>query len=84
MTTGADLLVEGGRRCIVPDLEYGQKHLLYLIQRDIDAEGWTKVSSVVWPLVANLPPELIELRPSDDGGHVRLTSEGGIVLKWMQ
>lgn len=63
-------------------LDAGQRHLMRLAARDADAEGWTKVSKVVWPMVAKLPADLVDLRPSDDGGHVRLTEHGHVVLQY--
>ena len=66
----------------MPTLNSSERHMLRLAQRDKDADGWCKVSKVVWPFVESLPGELVELRPSDDGGHVRLTDEGDIVLNW--
>lgn len=57
-------------------------HLLRLIRKDADSDGWAKVSSVVWPLVQKLPEELVELRPSGDAGHVKLTEAGNTVLDW--
>lgn len=61
-------------------LDDGQKHLLRLALKDADADGWAKVSSIVWPLVSKLPDDLIEKRPSDTGGHVRLTGRGKAVV----
>lgn len=59
-----------------------QKHLMRLIYRDMDKTGWTKTSSVVWPLFQNLPSELVELRAEADFGYARLTHEGETVLIW--
>lgn len=66
----------------MPQLSSNHRHLLRLAQRDKDADGWTKVSGVVWPLLQDIPPELAELRPAEVGGHIRLTEEGDIVLNW--
>lgn len=58
-----------------------QANILRLIQRSkADADGWYKVSKTVWPLIdGGLPADLVELRPSDDGGHLRLTERGQAV-----
>lgn len=64
-------------------LSVGDKHLLKLILRDKDSEGWTKVSSTVWPYVSRLPSQLVELRKHDDGGgQVKLTHDGEVVCEW--
>lgn len=63
-------------------LSSGQLNLMRLAVKGASPDGWAKVSKVVWPMVAKLPADLIELRPSDDGGHVRLTEHGHVVLKY--
>ena len=69
-------------------LDAGQKHMLRLIDRDKDSDGWAKVSKVVMPLLEKtMPGELIELAKSDDGsGKARLTDNGrGVVdaMAWL-
>lgn len=61
-------------------LDAGKKHLLRLAIKDAAVDGWAKVSRVVWPLVSGLPDDLVEKRPSDDGGHIRLTECGKAVV----
>jgi hypothetical protein len=51
-------------------------HILRLISREADAEGWAKVSKLVYPLVAGVPSELVELQSLGEGGRVRLTEQG--------
>jgi hypothetical protein len=63
-------------------LDAGKKHLMRLAVRDAGLDGWAKVSSVVWPAVASIPDELMEKRPNDNGGHVRLTQTGVAVLEY--
>ena len=63
-------------------LSSGHANLMRLAIKGADADGWAKVSKIVWPMVAQLPADLVELRPSDDGGHVRLTEHGHVVLKY--
>lgn len=58
----------------------GPKHLLRLAMKEAGEDGWAKVSAGVWPLVADLPDDLVEKRPSNDGGHIRLTSGGEAVV----
>lgn len=60
-------------------LDAGQKHLLRLLDKDAGAGGWAPVSSLVWPFVASLPDDLVEKRPSDGGGHARLTPSGNAI-----
>ena len=57
-------------------LDAGQRHLLRLVAKGADSEGWAKVSDVVRPLVEKLPSDLVEIRE----GEVRLTPIGKVVL----
>jgi hypothetical protein len=69
-------------------LDAGQKHMLKLVDREKDGDGWAKVSSLVMPLLeTKMPPELIEIAKDNSGaGRARLTQQGrGIVdaMAWM-
>ena len=66
-------------------LNPGQKHLLTLVNKGADADGWAPVSAPVFPLVKSLPSELVELEPiGDDGrGRARLTAAGNGLLDAM-
>ena len=64
-------------------LDAGQSHMLRLIVKGQDSHGWAKVSRTLWPHVSTLPSELVECRPADVGGHVRLTDAGKAVVEWM-
>lgn len=44
-------------------LDHKQKHLLKLIDKDKQEDGWTKVSNLLWPLIEKLPSEFVELHP---------------------
>lgn len=65
-------------------LDSGTLHILKLTAKDADADGWAKVSKLLWPLVARLPDDLVEKRPSalDGGGHIRLTSDGEAIVRY--
>lgn len=73
-------------------LTAGEKHILKLIRRDADPEGWTPVSKAVAPLFTDkkipcgtMPGALCEFEHvGDDGrGRARLTDEGKSVLDAM-
>ena len=68
-------------------LDNGQKHILRLIARDCDDEGWTAVSEALYPhLSKNMPSELVEFEKLEIGGRARLTEEGHNVInamKWL-
>lgn len=64
-------------------LDPGTKHILRLIQRDKDAEGWTKVSRTLWPWILKLPIELVETQAREEGGVAKLTERGNIVIEWI-
>lgn len=66
-------------------LDSGQKHLLRLVAKDADHEGWAPVSAPVFHLLDDMPRELVTLeRVGDQGrGRVRLTDEGRSVIDAM-
>lgn len=69
-------------------LDGGQKHLLRLVVKGADAQGWAPVSAPVFPLLEKMPAALIHTeRVGDDGrGRARLTAEGeGVIsaMKWL-
>lgn len=60
-------------------LDAGQKHLLGLIVKEADSEGWAPVSAQLLPfLTKELPSELVTFEPvGDEGrGRARLTDVG--------
>ena len=65
-------------------LDTGTRHLLRLTLKGAEdsEDGWAPVSEAVWPLVAELPSELIESERLEDGGRARLTADGRTVLEW--
>lgn len=67
---------------MVTKLDDGQKNLLRLVVKGADKEGWAPVSKPVFPMVAKLPSELVELEAvGDEGrGRVRLTREGATLM----
>lgn len=66
-------------------LNAGHKHLLKLIDRDQDKNGWTKVSEALMPhMVNNMPQEFIEIMKAKVGGYVRLTEKGKQILEAMK
>ncbi len=64
------------------ELNQADRHLLRLVRQGKDAEGWSKVSAVVLPLVQKLPPELVTLELTEPGGRAKLTDAGETVLYW--
>ena len=66
------------------ELDSGQKHFLRLAQAEGGKapDGWAKVSAAVWPLMESLPSDLIELKPSNDGGFARITDQGSAILMY--
>ena len=57
------------------------KSTLGLIMRSPDrGDGWRSVSGACWPLLEDMPGELIELEPSEVGGRARMTEAGRTVL----
>jgi hypothetical protein len=61
-------------------LDADQIHMLRLVAREADGDGWSKVSTLVWSVVETLPDDLVEKRPSETGGHLRLTPGGEAIV----
>ncbi len=63
------------------------KHILTLIGRDADDEGWCVVSEQLYPVLSeNMPTDLVIFEKLDAGARARLTEEGKNVLsamKWL-
>jgi hypothetical protein len=65
-------------------LDAGQKHILRLIARDCNSDGWATVSSALYGvLCSSLPPELVTFEPSGGAGRARLTGAGRAVVESM-
>jgi hypothetical protein len=67
-------------------LEPEIRHLMALVERDADVDGWVEVSHAVWPHIKRVPDELLELAKIEGSekisGKARLTDQGKIVLKY--
>lgn len=65
-------------------LQVQHKHIMRLIKRDCDLDGWATVSKVLYPMLKkNMPERLIEFDDSD-GLRAKLTDEGENVLAAME
>ena len=64
-------------------IDPSHRHLMFLMARDADQDGWTKVSAAVAGLVEQIPGDLIEFQPLENGGgNARLTEQGKTVLNY--
>lgn len=65
-------------------LSVSELHLLRLIRKDKGNDGWTNVSDVVYPIVKNLPSELVIIEQKTENGwwQAKLTDVGETVLNW--
>jgi hypothetical protein len=70
---------------MVKKLDGGEKNFIRLIARGQEQNGgWAKVSKPLYPLVKNMPAELVEHKPADDDcGWARLTPHGEAILEAM-
>ena len=66
-------------------MTFDDKAFLKLICRSPDTgEGWRNVSAPLWKFVTGFPhQDLIESEAKENGGRVRLSSEGEIFTKYM-
>lgn len=64
----------------------GHRHLLRLVQRDSGSDGWTPVSSIVFPLMQAVPQDLLELEQDAPGagGRARLTEKAHSVMELIE
>lgn len=66
-------------------LEPQQKHILRLVARDRDSDGWAKVCEALYPHLSQaMPVELVEFEKLETGGRARLTDEGQNVVDAME
>jgi len=65
-------------------LDMQHKHIMKLIDRDKEHDGWTSVSDQLYPhLAKNMPGELVEFSGSAGCYKARLTEKGNNVLEAM-
>lgn len=58
-------------------------NLLRLANKEAGVDGWAKVSEIVWPLIADIPDDLLEKEKATDGGRVRLTDRGKAIAMYV-
>lgn len=60
-----------------------QKHLLNLTRNGKAEDGWTPISATVFPVMKDLPADLITVEASIiGGGRAILTKRGEAILDW--
>jgi len=68
-------------------LESQHKHILKLIKRDADKDGWATVSEALFSTLSEvMPKELCVFEKLDNGGRAKLTDEGKSIInamKWL-
>jgi hypothetical protein len=64
------------------NLSLNDRHFLRLIRKGQDADGWARVSQILWRFAEALPAPLVEIRKTDDGGFAKLTHDGNVVVDW--
>lgn len=61
-----------------------QISFLKLIDRSPTVEGWSKVSSMLTPIVKDMNiPELMDIEDRDGVTFIRLTKSGEAIVKWI-
>lgn len=67
-------------------LTQGQKHMLRLVVKGADAEGWAPVSAPVMTVIKLVPAELVTVEAvGDEGrGRAKLTATGESLLAAME
>ncbi len=67
------------------ELNAGQRRIIQLIEKEGNQHGgWAKVSRCLYPLVREMPPELVETEADEKGGgRARLTRLGQEILNWI-
>jgi hypothetical protein len=69
----------------VTTLNASQKHLLRLAKNGAGEDGWTPVSNLIWPLLAQVPDRLLdrEWPEGAEKGRCRLTADGEAIVEFM-
>jgi len=66
-------------------LEIQHRHILKLVARDSDADGYTIVSKILFSVLSeNMPKELVIFEETSTGYRAKLTEEGKMVVKAME
>lgn len=67
-------------------LNAGQKHMLGLVAKGADAEGWAPVSAQVMKVIKLVPSELVTIENVgvEGRGRAKLTEEGASLLAAME
>lgn len=66
-------------------LEPQIRHIITLIGRERDTDGWAIISEILWPVLHKLMPlELVIMEKTENGGRAKLTQEGESVFYAMQ
>lgn len=66
-------------------LDTQHKHILSLINRDAEDDGWASVSDKLLPILSTvMPKELVTFETLDVGGRARLTEDGKSVVLAME
>ena len=64
-------------------LESGEIHLIKIIVKDKNEDGWSMTDRVTLSLVRKLPQELVEVHERPHYSYVRLTTKGQQVFDAM-
>ena len=65
-------------------LEHQHKHILRLVDRDSQPDGWTTVSEQLFDVLSKaMPEELATFEKTDEGGRAKLTTEGKNIIEAM-
>ena len=66
-------------------LDHKQIHVLRLIHKGADEEGWAPIGDIVYKTIpAMIPKELAIFEQTEAGGRARLTQEGSNLLSAME
>lgn len=65
-------------------LKIEHKHMLKLIDRETEKDGWTPISDALYPhLLTNMPNELVVFDGTAGSYKAKLTDEGQNIVKAM-
>ncbi len=66
-------------------LDSGAKHILRLIARDKQSDGWATISQQLYPCLSkSIPHELVTFEKLESGGRAKLTSTGESIVEAME
>lgn len=68
----------------MPKLNHGQIHIMKLLKRDCDKDGWTPIGDKLYPHIRqSIPPEFVIFKNDDSRWFGKLTEKGNNFIEFL-